>query len=210
MTHGAQGSSATGQLGETDLKLLGNLDGKRVLELGSHAAVAFARGGARVIAVDNSAERLDEARALAAEHEVKLELQHGDLADLARLRPESVDAAYSCYALQHIEDLGRLFRQVHRVLGPETPFVFSLPHPWASLIASDEAGRQTLTGSYFDRTVTGGDGAASYRHTIADVHNALTRSNFNVDALVEPRPATGGPGAVVPRSVIWRARKVGL
>src|SRR6478735_2617833 len=101
------------------VRLLGPVKGKRVLELGcgtGDTAVRFAREGATVIGVDSSADRIAAARAAAEVAEVRLELRAGDLADLAFLRADSIDMAYSQGALAPVADLDRLFRQVHRVL----------------------------------------------------------------------------------------------
>src|SRR3954454_7562086 len=59
---------------EADLRLLGNLHGKRVLELGCGGgpiSVAMAKQGARVLAIDSSAEQIQHARRLAEREEVK-------------------------------------------------------------------------------------------------------------------------------------------
>ncbi len=62
---------------ESSFRLLGSLEGKRVLELGASGGaitVAMARQGAHVITVDHSLQRLEAVR-LACEHaEVKAEL----------------------------------------------------------------------------------------------------------------------------------------
>src|SRR5690242_19335393 len=79
-----------------DRRLVGDDDGNRVLDLGcgmGHAAVALARRGAKVIAVDSDGTQLAFARQLADEHAVKLELHQADLADLAFVRSASVDLA---------------------------------------------------------------------------------------------------------------------
>src|SRR3954451_17501274 len=106
---------------EAELRLLGKLDNKRVLELGCGGgpnSVAMAKQGARVIAVDDSEEQVAHARRLAEREETKLELRHGDLADLAFVRADTIDVALSVYTLTTIADLDRVFRQVHRVLRP--------------------------------------------------------------------------------------------
>ena len=36
---------------------------------------------------------------------------------------------FSAYAFGYVDDLNRVFRQVHRVLKRGAPLVFSLPHP---------------------------------------------------------------------------------
>ena len=108
------------------------LDGKRVLELGcggGPAAVAMARQGAKVIAVDPSAEQIGHARRLSEREDVTVEWHQGDLADLAFVRGDTVDVVLSVYVLGIVGDLDRVFRQVHRVLKPDARFVISLPHP---------------------------------------------------------------------------------
>ncbi len=77
---------------------------------------------------------------------MKVEWRTGDLADLAFLRAESIDAAFSGDAVAEVDDTSRLFRQVQRVLKPNAPFVFSFDHPVSLCV--DDAG--VVTRSYFD------------------------------------------------------------
>jgi SAM-dependent methyltransferase len=206
------------------VRLLGSVRGKRVLELGcgtGDAAIAFAHQGATVIGIDDSADRIADARAAAEAAEVKLELRAGDLADLAFLRADSMDAAYSDGALAQLPELGRLFRQVHRVLRHGAGFVFSLPHPFALGTEVEPAaegslplGRTFVSRSYFDTSPIDvgpdGDPALVTRHTLNEVFTGLTRSGFRVDTLLEPEPArTPGERALLPTTVVWRARKEG-
>jgi SAM-dependent methyltransferase len=206
------------------IRLLGSVRGKRVLELGcgnGDAAVRFARDGATVIGVDGSAESIAAARAAAEVAEVRLELHAGDLADLAFLRADSVDIAFSDDALAEVADLGRLFRQVHRVLRHGSPFVFSLPHPVALGIETEPApegalpmGRSYLSRSYFDTSPidvgTDGESRLLTRHPLSAVFTGLTRTGFRVDTLLEPEPArVQGSRALLPATVVWRARKEG-
>ena len=183
---------------EAELRLLGRLDDKRVLELGCGAgatAVAMAKAGARVIGVDESADRIHEARRRSDDEETKIELHHSDLADLAFVRADTIDAAISVLALATVEDPGRVFRQVHRVLRPEAPLVLSLPHPASRLLGRGDDGQPAITGRYFGPL------------TISDVFTALTRANFRVDTILEPEPS---PTAPLPVLLILRARKEGI
>lgn len=209
---------------EADLRLLGRLEGKRVLELGCGAgstAVALAKQGAKVIAIDASAEQLGQARRLSEREEVAVEWHQGDLADLAFVRADTVDIVVSVYTLGMVSDLDRVFRQVHRVLRPEAPFVISLPHPaWR---ASDHREPPGIRRQYWDRTAvpwtseTSGESGADFPITIADLFTGLTRANFRVDTIAEPEPARGRarskwwePGmAWLPSTLVVRARKVG-
>ncbi len=208
---------------ESEVRLLGDLRGKRVLELGCGAAqcsISFAKAGATAIGVDFSVEQLAHARRLCDAEEVKVELRHSDMADLAFLRADSIDVAFSSYAFQYVEDLNRVFRQVHRVLKVGAPLVFSLPHPAWFLLEGDE-GPARLSRSYFDRRPDryewGGVEFTAYHHTFAELYMGLVRSSYKVDLVLEPEPIAGAPRSWfwndsmdwVPRTLIIRARKEG-
>ena len=101
---------------------VGSLEGRRVLDLGCGAggsSVAIARRGARVIAVDSSTARLARARNAADVAEVKVEFHHSDLADLAFLRADTIELVVAIYSLAGVQDLGRVFRQLHRIMRPD-------------------------------------------------------------------------------------------
>jgi SAM-dependent methyltransferase len=197
-------------LTEQEARLIGDVSGKRVLDLGygtGGAAVAFARQGAIVIALDSADGNVARARARADEAEVKVEWRAGDLADLAFLRAESIDVAFSGAAVAAVADVARLFRQVQRVLKPNAPFVFSYEHPLA--LCLDDAG--TLVRSYFDRgpvdVVRGDEADRVHVRSVSEVFTELGRAGFRVDTLLEPRPSAHG--ARLPASIVWRARKEG-
>jgi len=199
-------------------RLIGSLDGKRILELGTgtgRLGVALAAQGAKVISVEPSIERLTDARAVAEAAEVKVEYHHGDLADLAFIRGDQVDLALAVYSLASVDDLGRVFRQVNRVLRSEATLVLSLPHPLA-LMADLADGGPRLTRTAFDSgpltwSLDGEEGVV-HPHGIGDVVTVLWRSNFRVDTVLEPRPdpAVSPLAEWVPTTVIIRARKQGV
>ena len=140
---------------EAQLRLLGNVEGRRLLVLGVGAGaevVTLARQGARVIGVDPSLNRIEAARGAADAAEVKVELHQADLAELPFVRADSLDGALSVFALAGVDDLDRLFRQVHRVLHPTCHLVFSVPHPAYAMVDPDVDLPATVTRSYFDRS----------------------------------------------------------
>lgn len=200
---------------ESSLRLLGSVEGKRVLLLGGAAAepaVALARLGAHVIAVDPSHRVLDRVRTACEREEVKAELHQSDLAELAFVRADTVDLVLSIYALASVGDLDRVFRQAHRVLRTGAHLVFSLPHP-AFAVAR---GR-----SYFDTEPVvwrqGETEGREHPHTISEIFGGLIRANFRIDALLEPAPADSARSglwqpamATVPATLVVRARKEGL
>jgi SAM-dependent methyltransferase len=209
---------------EAELRLFGHqLAGKRVLVLssgGGAAAVTLAKAGAKVIAVDGSEDELSHTRRLAEREEIRLELHRNDVADLAFLRADTVDAVLSIYVLGGVSDIDRVFRQVHRVLRTEAPFVLSLPHPAFRTLAADGE-PPTVGRSYFDRgPIAWQDDDAKGEdtpHSISDVITGLIRANFRVDTLLEPAPTQSGPRsrfwtpamAWMPSTLIVRARKQG-
>jgi SAM-dependent methyltransferase len=202
---------------ELTRRLLGSVDGRRILELGTgtgRMAVALAGQGAKVISVDPSIERVTDARDVAEAADVRIEYHHGDLADLAFVRGDQIDLAVAVYSLAAVDDLGRVFRQVNRVLKGEATIVLSLPHPLA-LMADAADGGPRLTRTYFDTSpvtwsLDGEDGTV-HPHQVGDIVTTLWRSNFRVDTVLEPRPEAGSSpmGEWVPTTLVIRARKQG-
>jgi 2-polyprenyl-3-methyl-5-hydroxy-6-metoxy-1,4-benzoquinol methylase len=91
-THGGQlaasGGAAWGvwQIPESELRVLGEVGGRDVLELGCGAAqwsIALHQQGARVTALDNSARQLGHARALVASAGVEFPLVHASAESLS-------------------------------------------------------------------------------------------------------------------------------
>ena len=209
---------------ETELRLLGNLDGKRVLELGCGGApisVAMAKQGAKVIAVDSSPEQIAHARKLIEREDVKVELREGDLADLAFVRADTIDMAVSVYSLGAVPDLDRVFRQVQRVLRPEAPLVISLPHP-AFRTVDPSGDPPTVHRSYFDSSPiawqAGTESGTDHPLTISELFTSLSRANSRVDTILEPEPTRSSarsrhwtPAMLwFPATLLLRARKLGI
>ncbi|HEX8805131.1 MAG TPA: class I SAM-dependent methyltransferase [Acidimicrobiales bacterium] len=208
---------------EHDLKFLGHVAGRRVLDLGCGAgagSVALAAAGARVIAIDEHADNLVATREAAARRGVRVETHHGPLAELAFIRADTVDAALSSYGLAAVADIDRVFRQVHRVLRPDRPFVFSLPHPAFNLLDPEDPAPRLRRTWWDDEpvlwSVEGTDGLADRPRTLGSLFASLSRANFRVDGLAEPRADRAAAGDSwcealrwVPPTLIVRARKQG-
>ncbi len=214
---------------EGDLRLIGgDLRNKRVLALGctyGSAWLSFARASAQTIAVDPSPDAVGRARELAESEGLRVELRANDLADLAFLRAESIDLAFSAHGLAYVENLGRVLRQVHRSMRRGSPLVFSLPHPFAQTLSETESGH-VVTRSYFEpeQWVAAGKEPLSlpYLRSIGEVIAELGKAGFRVEAVAEPESppqgadqaaALGSAGIalspLVPAGVVFRARKEG-
>lgn len=194
-----------GEVAGLDRRLLGDVKGMRILELGAgagHSSVALASMGARVVAIDPDPQQVALARAAADTAEVHVEVHQADLADLAFLPADAFDAVVSVHALASVSDLGRIFRQTHRLLKADRPIVVTLPHPSALMVDPKEPA--TLTADYAASEILGEGAHRTHRHGIAHVFTQLHRSNFRIDTMIEPR----GEG-LHPASIIFRARKIG-
>jgi len=192
-------SYGAGVADDGELRLCGDVQGKRVIELGIDAvsnAPALARAGAKVIVVDPSAERIAAARAAAADDGNRLEAHDGDLADLGFATSASVDLVLCVHRLDKVDDLARTLRQVHRVLKPEARFVLATTHPAGAML-----GPAASVGSIVQRTYREAEA-----FTLHQLFTALQRANFTVDSLQELEP---GPNAAAPTVLVLRARKLG-
>jgi SAM-dependent methyltransferase len=177
--------------GEAELRLCGDVsDGKRAVELGVSEwfnSIEFARAGAKSIAVDPDPGRIDELRRRADESEVVVQCLTADLADLGDITSATCDVVLAAQTIHRFDDLGRLLRQVHRILRPSRAFVVSMPHPFAAVDTEQPYGSGT--------------------RTIGDWFTALGRANFRVDQL---RELGVGPTSRVPTTLVLRAHKEGI
>lgn len=208
---------------ESELRFIGSTEGRRILELGvgnGRNAVALARAGARVIAVDPDADRVARARELAARHDVRVEFHQADLAEIAFLRADTIDLVLSVHALATVPDTDRVFRQAHRVLRAECPIVLALPHPALTLVDPAAPDPRRIVRSWFDTSPRRdpGSGETTYPVTFSGLFGGLFRAGFRVETVAEPPPLDGGTPSpwwsdvmrLVPATLVVRARKVGL
>ena len=194
-----------GEVDGLDRKMLGDVSGQRILDLGcgaGHSSVALATQGAKVVAIDPDESQVQLTRDAAEQAEVHVEVHHGDLADLAFLHADIFDAVLAVHSLASVSNIGRVFRQTHRLLRTDRPLIVTLPHP-AALMVSKESPR-TVASDYHDERPLGDGEHLTYRHGIGHTFTQLNRANYRVDTLLEPR----GTG-IHPASAIFRARKIG-
>ena len=179
-----------GSPNEKHLKLLGNLRGKKVLEIGCGGAqcgITMAKKGAKVIGMDISREQLKFATKLAKKNKVKINFIQRDIRTLTPIKSNSQDIVFSAYALLYIDNIKKCFKEVYRVLKKGGIFVFSLNHPFDSII---DKKTMKVRRSYFKT----GRYAQKYKHgtwvgydrTVSELFDALTRAKFVVERIIEP------------------------
>jgi SAM-dependent methyltransferase len=188
-------------LREADARLLGEVRGKRVLELGAGAA-AGARWldgqGADAVALDLSAGMLRHAREAAERSGVRVPLVQADALALP-FATDAFDVVCTAFgAIPFVADSGAVMREVARVLKPGGTWVFSLTHPmrWIFL---DEPGEDGLLAvhPYFDRrpyVEQDAEGVPSYveqHRTLGDRIRELVAAGFVLTDLIEPEWPAG-------------------
>jgi SAM-dependent methyltransferase len=183
-------------LTEADAGLLGDVAGKRILEVGCGAAPCarwLSTCGAHPVAFDLSAGMLRHAVDAAGRSGVTVPLVQADAEHLP-FAADSFDLACSAFgAVPFVADSAQLMREVARVLRPGGRWVFSVTHP-VRWIFPDDPGPDGLIvqSSYFDRTPyveIDGAGEATYvehHRTLGDRIREIVAAGLVLTDLVEP------------------------
>jgi SAM-dependent methyltransferase len=184
---------------ETELRLLGDVAGLRILELGcggGQCSIAFARQGALVAGIDLSDEQIGFALRLAAEHGVTVDFRQGDASDLSCFAAASFDVVFSAYALHYVPAIELCLAEAARVLIPGGRLVFSLDHPFREVFWDEEADEDSLVAarSYWRRSSMewqwsgGGTWMRSFHRTMGDWVDLLHGAGLQVQRILEPEP----------------------
>jgi SAM-dependent methyltransferase len=214
-------------LREADAHLLGDVAGRRVLEIGCGSAPCarwLRRAGADVVGLDLSAGMLARAAVLNRATGIDVPLLQADAGALP-LADASVDGACSAFGgLPFVADAGAVFAEVARVLRPGGRFVASVNHPlrWPFPDSPDPDDLRVVS-SYFDRTPyveTDDAGRTVYvehHRTVGDWVRAVLGAGLTLVDLIEPewtpgRTQTWGQwsperGALVPGTLIMVTAK---
>lgn len=113
-------TGSTSPEGAWIIATLGNVQGKRILELGSGAgegAVYFAKQGGEVTATDLSSGMLGVVQKVAELHNVHVNTAVCSADDLSQFADNSFDIVYAANLLHHV-DIGACLDEVKRVLKP--------------------------------------------------------------------------------------------
>lgn len=188
-------------LDEADARLLGDVAGSTVLEIGCGAGQCgrwLVTQGARVVGLELSGRQLNHSRRLDRRTGVALDVVQADATRLP-FADASFDLVCSSYgALPFLADAPAVLRGIQRVLRPGGRFVFSVSHPmrWSFLDDPGEGGLVAVH-SYFDRRayVEEDDrGVATYvehHRTVGDWVRAITAADLRLTDLVEPEWPAG-------------------
>ncbi|MEE2034558.1 class I SAM-dependent methyltransferase [Rhodococcus chondri] len=183
-------------LHEGDVRLLGDVAGKDVLEIGCGSAPCarwLAGQGARPVGLDISMGMLARGTAAMDRGGERVPLVQAGAEDLP-FRDGSFDVVCSAFgAVPFVADSARVMSEAARVLRPGGLWVFAVNHPmrW---IFPDDPGEKGLLAMfpYFDRTPyveLDDDGTATYvehHRTVGDRVRELVGAGLEVYDIVEP------------------------
>jgi SAM-dependent methyltransferase len=216
-------------LRESEAHLLGDVAGRRVVEVGCGSAPCarwLRREGADAVALDLSGGMLARAAELNRATGIDVPLLQADVGALP-LATESVDLACSAFGgLPFVADVEGALAEVARVLRPGGRFVASVNHPFRwPLPDSPDPGDLRVVSSYFDRTPyveTDADGRTVYvehHRTVGDWVRAVVGAGLVLEDLVEPEWTPGrtqewgqwspARGALVPGTLVLVCRRPG-
>jgi SAM-dependent methyltransferase len=209
-------------LREADAHLLGDVRGRRVLEIGCGSAPCsrwLRREGADVVALDVSAGMLARAAELNRATGIEVPLLQADAGGLP-LADNVLDVVCSAFGgLPFIADVEGALVEVARVLRPGGRFVASVNHPmrWPFPDSPNPEDLQVVS-SYFDRRPyvetddAGGTVYVEHHRTVGDWVRAVVGSGLVLEDLVEPEWTPGRTqewgqwsperGALVPGTLI--------
>ena len=211
------------QIPEAELRVLGDVTGKDVLELGCGAAEwsrALARAGARPVGLDNSEARLEHARKALAAEGLDFPLLHAS-AERVPLPDASFDVVMCDYGATTFADPYLVVPEVARLLRPGGLFAFSgaTPLEWLCLDEEADAYVPRLCRPLFGmhRWDSPG-GAVQFQLPIGEWIRLFVASGFVVEDLVEVQPPPGATstyrsaedtewGRSWPMEQIWKVRR---
>jgi SAM-dependent methyltransferase len=191
----ASGGTAWGvwQLPESELRVLGDVRGKDVLELGCGAAqwsIALHAIGARVTGLDNSSVQLGHARELMAQADVDFPLVHAS-AESTPFADASFDVVFCDHGAMAFADPYRTVPEAARLLRADGLLAFSMNTPILDLVwpLADAHPGERLTRDYWDLgMLQAADEPVEFQLPYGAWIALFADHGFDVESLIELRP----------------------
>ena len=182
------------------LEKLGNVRGKRILDLGcgdGGYSRALAKKGAFVTSADCSEVMVGYAKNKAEEENLKIDHHVVNANALIGIPENCYDVVLCSMMLMDVEDLDGTLKEIHRVLRPKGTVFISILHPcfkgketaWLK-----DNGIQVLVSDYHNPKEWAGEikgmkDPVIYRHrTMSDYVKAFVRNGFKISDMNEPIP----------------------
>lgn len=209
---------------EDKLNLLGDLSGKRVLEIGcgNGGSLKYVdeRGAADLWGLDISTNQIKRTKDFLESQKINAELVCSPMEEECGLPSDYFDVVYSVYGIGWATDLDKTFNRIHSYLKKDGEFVFSWSHPIHKCV-SVENGKFIFSNSYFNENWYCADMSDKEimlsNRMLSTYINALAGSGFVIEQLIEATDkelagnATsdfGRKAMMLPTAFVIKARKV--
>lgn len=187
--------------------LVPNIKNKKVISLGCGSGEDSSRlkklGAKKSVGIDISTGLLK----IAKESHSECDFQIMDMEHL-KFPNSSFDFAYSSLAIHYLEDWTKVFKEVFRVLKPNSYFLFSCGHPvkYAMRSANTDThifskleiakniktGKITVTGDYLKRRKLidgfGKNSVTTWRKSFSEISSEIASSGFLIERIIDPKP----------------------
>jgi len=186
------------------LRLMGDVKGKRILDLGCGEggySRELTQRGATLTSIDCSEKAIEYARRLAEKEGLEIEHHVRNSNDLFDIPDAAYDIVLCSMMLMDCEDLEGTLREVHRVLVPGGRLFASILHPCFDGNHDTGIGRQgqgidrqVVVMNYFEpkeweAPLWQGTIPVIWRHrTLQDYVKAFVKAGFTITDLNEPQP----------------------
>lgn len=201
------------QIPEHELRVLGDVAGRDVLELGCGAAqwsIVLAGRGARVVGLDLSERQLGHARELVARAGADVRLVHGS-AEATPFADASFDIVFCDHGAMVFGDPRRTVPEASRLLRDGGLLAFSMHTPFAEACwpSDEEEPVERLSVPYFDlyRVDVGASEHVEFQLPYGAWIRLFVEHGFLIEDLVELRPAPDATSSYRSASARSWARK---
>lgn len=175
---------------------------KKVLELGcggGQCSIFLAKNGFNCSGIDISEKQISYAQQLADKNKVNINYLVGSGESLKMFKDGQFDIVVSIFSLQYIRNLDKCFKEVSRVLKDNGKFIFSLDHPFYSVLSPNDMrifcnynhssiNRGIKTSDIINKNKWKNGNKLNfvfYFRKIEDIYKKLTESKLKVEKIIE-------------------------
>lgn len=182
---------------ESRLGMLGEVKGKKILEIGCGAAqnsIVLSKWGAQALGIDLSRRQILYGRRLSRRENAKVDLLVGNMERLP-FKNATFDTVTTAVSLFYVPDLNAVVSDVHRVLVKNGYFTFSTVHPLSEGKLIRHRGKSAVAiRCYFKRRIVrwthklpNGTRVKmhSYYRTLQDHFDTLIQNGFAIERYIE-------------------------